>query len=248
MLVMMLLDCPLVNDYILLGMHAVSLYSLGTKIHEETSWYSFASIFKYFTSEEDYMQLVTKPEEPVTRIEDEPSAKTEEPITKTEDEPEELVTKTEEESVTKTEEESVTKTEEEPATKIEDEPEEPVTQTDEPVTKTEDRPEEPVTKTEDEPEELVTKTEEESVTKTEEEPATKIEDEPEEPVTKTEESVTKTEEPVTKSEEPVSKYQELDKDIDKRVDASGHHQSDKKKFTESHPSDDMEPTSCCVII
>ena len=128
-------------------------YILGTKRHEETSWYSFASIFKYFTGEEDYMKMVTKSEEPVTKTEDKPATATEEPVTKAESDP-----VTTEEPVTKTEDEPVTTTEE-PPTKTENEP---ITKTEEPVTKTEV---EPITKTEVEP---VTKTEQEPITKSEE--------------------------------------------------------------------------------
>ena len=178
-------------------------YIVGTKKHEETSWCSFASIFKFFNGEEDYIQMVTKSEEPVTKTEDKAEGDpitTKEPVTKNEDEP-------------------VTKTE--PPFKTENEP----------ITKTE---EEPVTKTEEEP---VTKTEEEPVTKTEEEPVTKTE---EEPVTKTEE------EPVIKSEEPVPKTKEPHKDIDKRVEDSGHHIASTKS-SESHP-DVEQGGSCCIII
>lgn len=172
--------------------------SAGTKRHEETSWYSLDSIFKYFTSKKDFLQMVTP--EVVTKTE-EPVTKTEEPVTKTV----EVVTKIEE-PVTKTDE-VVTKTEE------------VVSKTEVPVTKTEDElVSQLVVKTEDEPvaktEKPITMPEEEPVIKTEDEPITTTEDKPDEPITK----------PV----EPAAKEQGPDKDIDKRIEESAHHQSGKK--------------------
>ena len=76
-------------------------------MHEETSSRAIKSIFKFFGSKENYVQVVNKlPEELVAK-------------TEAEDE-QELVTKSEDEPVTKAEneQEPVTKTEEELATNI----------------------------------------------------------------------------------------------------------------------------------
>ena len=75
-------------------------------MHEETSSRAINSIFKYFTSKENYVQVITKlPEELVPKTED----KQQEPATTAEDE---------QEPVTKPEDEPVTKTAEVPATDI----------------------------------------------------------------------------------------------------------------------------------
>ncbi|XP_065888772.1 cotranscriptional regulator ARB2A-like isoform X2 [Dysidea avara] len=147
--------------------------SAGTKKHEETSWCSFDSIFKFFNGEEDYMQKVAKPGEPTTT--------TEEPVTTTTEEP-------------------VTTTTEEPVSKNE----EPTASTEEPASKNE------------------------------------------EPVTTTEEPVTATEEPTPKSQETTT-TNEPDKDIEHRVETSGHHQSLKNTTDTTPPTEEMK-SGCCVIV